>query len=261
MVFASALVSLLLAAAALAVPRSNIEGRQARRRMSGPRLTSQGPAAANQISNATSHVAFSTNWAGASLESPSGTYTSVTGTFTVPTPKSPGGSGSFAASAWVGIDGDTCSSAIMQTGIDFNIDNGVVSYDAWYEYYPAFASDFSGFSVSAGDVITLVATKSSTTSGSVSITNESTGKTVSKSLTGSATLCGQNAEWIVEDFEEGNSLVPFANFGTVTFTNAKATLASGGTVGPSGAQLLDIEQNSVLTSVSATTSSVTVKYV
>ncbi|CAK5267000.1 unnamed protein product [Mycena citricolor] len=224
MVFASALVSLLLAAAALAVPR---------------------PAAANQISNATSHVAFSTNWAGASLESPSGTYTSVTGTFTVPTPKSPGGSGSFAASAWVGIDGDTCSSAIMQTGIDFNIDNGVVSYDGhflpWYEYYPAFASDFSGFSVSAGDVITLVATKSSTTSGSVSITNESTRRPC-PSAHRSAPLCGQNAEWIVEDFEEGHSRV---GWNRRTEWRAAARL----------------EQNSVLTSVSATTSSVTVKYV
>ncbi|CAK5282599.1 unnamed protein product [Mycena citricolor] len=246
MVFASALVSLLLAAAALAVPRSNIEGRQARRRMSGPRLTSQGPAAANQISNATSHVAFSTNWAGASLESPSGTYTSVTGTFTVPTPKSPvaraaslprRGSALTATPA----QARSCRPASTSTSTTA-LSPMMVHFLPWYEYYPAFASDFSGFSVSAGDVITLVATKSSTTSGSVSITNESTGKTVSKSLTGSATLCGQNAEWIVEDFEEGNALVPFANFGTVTFTNAKATLASGGTVGPSGAQLLDIEQ-------------------
>ncbi|CAK5266532.1 unnamed protein product [Mycena citricolor] len=260
MVFASALVSLLLAAAALAAPRSNVEGRQARRRMSGPRLPTEGPHA-NLISNATSHVAYSQNWAGASLESPSGTYTSVTGTFTVPTPRSAGGSGSSAASAWVGIDGDTCSSGIMQTGIDFNVDNGRVSFDAWYEFYPAFASDFSGFSVSAGDVITLVATKTSSTSGHVSITNESTGRSVSKTLSGSGRLCGENAEWIVEDFEQGNSLVPFANFGTVTFTNARATLASGGTVGPSGAQLLDIEQNSVLTSVSASGSSVTVRYV
>ena len=30
-------------------------------------------------------------------------------------------------------------------------------------------------------------------------------------------LCEYNAEWIVEDFEEGDSLVEFADFGTVTF--------------------------------------------
>ena len=74
-------------------------------------------------------------------------------------------------------------------------------------------------------------------------------------------LCLQDAEWIVEDFEEGSSLVPFANFGTVTFTGASAKTASG-SVGPSGANTIDIEQsNKVLTSVSTSSSSVTVSYV
>ena len=55
----------------------------------------------------------------------------MTATFTVPDPKFPSGadSGMYAASAWVGIDGDTCGNAILQTGIDFTIDNGQVSYD------------------------------------------------------------------------------------------------------------------------------------
>ena len=48
----------------------------------------------------------------------------------MPVPKAPsGGSGLYSASAWVGIDGDTCDTAILQTGIDFTINNGVVSYD------------------------------------------------------------------------------------------------------------------------------------
>lgn len=59
-----------------------------------------------------------------------GTFTSVTGTFVVPTPKVPsGGSGSYSASAWVGIDGDTCDTSILQTGIDFTISGGKVSFD------------------------------------------------------------------------------------------------------------------------------------
>jgi hypothetical protein len=33
-------------------------------------------------------------------------------------------------------------------------------------------------------------------------------------------LCEYNAEWIVEDFEEGSSLVEFADFGTVTFVRS-----------------------------------------
>lgn len=63
------------------------------------------------ITNKT-NVEYSSNWAGAILIGTG--YTSVTGTFTVPTPSSSG-----SGSAWVGIDGDTCSTAILQTGIDW----------------------------------------------------------------------------------------------------------------------------------------------
>jgi Peptidase A4 family len=67
---------------------------------------------------------------------------------------------------------------------------------------------------------------------------------------GNSNLGGQNAEWIVEDFEEGSSEVPFANFGKVSFTSCQYT-SSGGSGGVSGADVLDIRQNGqVLTSVS-----------
>jgi hypothetical protein len=43
----------------------------------------------------------------------------------------PGGSSSipYSATAWVGIDGMTCGSAILQTGVDFNVTGSTVSYD------------------------------------------------------------------------------------------------------------------------------------
>ena len=48
----------------------------------------------------------------------------------MPTPKEPSGaSGAHYASAWVGIDGDTCGTAILQTGLDFNVNGNSVSYD------------------------------------------------------------------------------------------------------------------------------------
>lgn len=82
-------------------------------------------------------------------------------------------------------------------------------------------------------------------------------------LTTHPRLCETNAEWIVEDFSSGNSLVPFANFGTVTFTGASVTTTSGSTLGVTGAEILDIKQsNTVLTSCSTSgTSSVTCSYV
>ena len=107
----------------------------------------------------------------------------------------------------------------------------------------------------------MTVTASSKTGGTATITNETKGKTVSHTFSGQPALCQENAEWIVEDFEEGSSLVPFANFGTVTFSGASAKTASG-SVGPSGANIIDIQQNGkTLTSVSTSGSSVTVSYV
>ncbi|KAH9834761.1 peptidase A4 family-domain-containing protein [Rhodofomes roseus] len=250
----------LLATAAVAAPKGRLAERLARRaegaHQSRPMVVEQ-----PELSNV-SQVSYSSNWAGAVWEKSSGTFKSVTGTFTVPKPSAPsGGSGSYSASAWVGIDGDTCGNAILQTGVDFTIDGGSVSYDAWYEWYPDYAYDFSGISFSAGDTVKLTVTASSTTAGKAVIENVSTGKTVSKSITSSSALCEENAEWIVEDYEEGSSLVPFANFGTVTFSGASASTGSGST-GPSGATIIDIQQNGkTLTSVSTSSNSVTVKYV
>lgn len=85
---------------------------------------------------------------------------------------------------------------------------------------------------------------------------------MTKHLVSLAALCEENVEWIVEDFEEGSSLVPFADFGTVEFTDAVATTVDGGTVGPLGATTIDIQQSlKTLTSVSIGLDTVTVKYV
>ncbi|KAI0738296.1 aspergillopepsin [Daedaleopsis nitida] len=268
MFFATLLCQVLLATAALAAPSKERFARRLERRASGfshqsnPKQAITSPVSeVNAITN-NSHVDYSSNWAGAVLVANTATYKSVTGTFVVPTPKEPSGSsGTHSASAWVGIDGDTCGNAILQTGVDFTVSGSSVSYDAWYEWYPDYAYDFSGISFSAGDTVTVTVTASSKTGGTATITNKTKGKTVSHTFSSQPSLCEYNAEWIVEDFEEGSSLVPFANFGTVTFTGASATTVSGSTVGPSGSDLIDIRQsNKVLTSVSASSNSVTVSY-
>ncbi|KAH8701554.1 putative aspergillopepsin [Talaromyces proteolyticus] len=211
----------------------------------------------------TTNEQYSSNWAGAVLISTG--YSSVTAEFVVPKPSAPSGGSSstqYCASAWVGLDGDTCGTAILQTGVDFCVQGGSPSYDAWYEWYPDYAYDFSGITISAGNTIKITVTASSKTAGKATVENVSTGKTVTHSFSGeSAALCEYNAEWIVEDFESGSSLVPFANFGTVTFTGAQAT-KSGSTVDTSGATIIDIKQNNkVLTSSSASGSTVKVSYV
>lgn len=125
-----------------------------------------------------------------------------------------------------------------------------------------YSYDFSGISISAGDTITVTVTATSTTAGTAVVENVTKGTSVTHTFSGqSEALQELNAEWIVEDFSEGYSLVPFADFGKVTFTSATA-VGSSGTVTPSGATIIDIEQDGeVLTSSSASSSSVIVEYV
>lgn len=131
---------------------------------------------------------------------------------------------------------------------------------AWFEWFPDFAHDFTGITLSPGNTITVSVTATSLTGGTATIVNRSTGQTVSHTFSGQPALCQENAEWIVEDFSEGGGLVPLANWGTVTFTGVSATTGSGSTT-PAGATIINMEQNGrVLTSVSSSSSSVTVAY-
>lgn len=201
-------------------------------------------------------VSYSSNWAGA-VTIGSG-YNKVVGTITVPDVS---GSSGAAASAWVGIDGDTCQTAILQTGISFYADG---TFDAWYEWIPDYAYSFSGFSVSVGDKIYMEVDASSKTKGTAILQNLTTGKKVTHTFTNTpSTLCETNAEWIVEAFQEGGSQVTLADFGTVTFTGASAS-GSSGTTTPSSGEIIDIspdQGSTVLTDCSATSSTVTCKYV
>lgn len=96
---------------------------------------------------------------------------------------------------------------------------------------------------------------SSKKAGSVTLENTTTGKTVTHSFSAETNqLCETNAEWIVEDFESGSSLVPFADFDSVTFSDCSPSV--------SGSTIIDIRQSgSVLTTCSTSgTTEVTCEY-
>ncbi|KAG6374007.1 peptidase G1 [Boletus reticuloceps] len=233
----------------LAIP-SRLGARLARRRAN---RQSQIINRLEQVDSAISDVQYSDNWAGAVWAEGDNTFTFVTGTFVVPTPS---GNNGDSASAWVGIDGVTCTSAILRTGVDFTVSANGPTYAAWYQFYPDIAGYFPDITITAGDVVKLNVTASSLYSGTVTIDNLTRNEKVSQDLFSFSRLCGRDAEWIVEDLEEDLGF-PFANFGMVTFTDAIA-----GTYTPSGATIVDIQQNGkVLTSTSITGSSVTIKYV
>lgn len=111
------------------VPREPRAGMRAERLRQHRRGLMQADGAEIAAATNTSHVSYSTNWSGA-VKIGTG-LDDVTGTIVVPTPSIPDGGSSlkkYAASAWVGIDGDTCSTAILQTGVDFYAGRGGVSF-------------------------------------------------------------------------------------------------------------------------------------
>ncbi|PSR80353.1 protease acp1 [Coniella lustricola] len=226
---------------------------RAARRHSMPNRKIESPA--DQPTNDTM-VSYSENWSGAVLVGTG--YTAVTGKFTVPTPSTTG-----SGAAWVGIDGDTCSTSILQTGVSWTKGALTTSYEAWYEWYPHVSIDFTGITISAGDSIQATVSATSEKAGTATVENLTTGETATHTFTAETDeLCEYNAEWIVEDFEEGDSLVTFANYGSVEFTDAEAT-QSGSTVDTSGATIIDMRTGllgSVESSCTATGTTVSCTY-
>jgi hypothetical protein len=152
---------------------------------------------------------------------------------------------------------------LIQTGVFWCVQNGQASYEAWYEWIPGASIPYDNISVRGGDVISVTVTWTSDTSGTVYLVNESNGGNGFINFTGqtSGTLCGTNAEWIVEDFSVNGGLVPFANFNSVTFTGAQAVV-NGANVDASGSTIIDLVNSSggVITGTSISGSTVTVNY-
>jgi hypothetical protein len=99
--------------------------------------------------------------------------------------------------------------------------NGVVSYSAWYEFYPNFSVFISTLAIHPGDIISASVKCSSTTSNfTTTIKDVTTGKSFSHSaaVPGAAR---SSAEWITEAPEFSINGVPtlskLPNFGKVSF--------------------------------------------
>jgi hypothetical protein len=199
----------------------------------------------------------STNWSGYVVPSSSALITDAQGEFTVPTLNCASTPNADDA-VWIGIGGEAWatggnSGSLLQTGINANCVNGVQVDSGWWEVVPATPNHeqmFGSFPVKPGDVIEAYVYQ--TTSGAwatrldnlstgltaIMVTGESwgVGPTTSGNITwnvqGSAANIsyagGYTAEWIVEDVTDASSgtLFPFANFGSVTFSNLESSFTT-----------------------------------
>lgn len=165
----------------------------------------------------------STNWSGYAVETDlnapqAGAVSAVRGSWTVPAVS---GHGLAFASIWVGIDGFD-SNTVEQIGTDSDIFNGVPVYYVWYEMYPSNSVTVSALKIKPGDSISAQVSYASTHF-SLQIANNTTGQgfSIQKTAAGAER---SSAEWIVEAPSSGSGILPLANFGKATFTQAEATV-------------------------------------
>lgn len=178
----------------------------------------------------------SLNWAGYAIETNLSTpqnnaVSDVKGSWVVPSLTCT--STNTYSAAWVGIDGYSDNS-VEQTGTEHDCINGKSSYYAWYEMYPkpSFRINFP-VPLKAGDTI----------SAEVQFINNKFTLTLKDVTTGQnftttqkSNALRQSAEWIMEAPWSG-SILPLANFGTMSFSGAQATLGSAtGTISNSSWQ-------------------------
>ena len=163
----------------------------------------------HRITNSTS-----TNWSGYAVTG--SRFTSVSSSWTEPTATC---SGTAYSSFWVGLDGDT-SNTVEQTGTDADCSGSTPQYYAWYEMYPKFPVNLKG-TVRPGDHLSASVTTNGNGSFTLTISDSTQGwtNTTTQRLK-RATLA--SAEVIAEAPSSSGGVLPLANFGTVSFSGAKA---------------------------------------
>lgn len=187
------------------------------------------PAAVQSAFHLGTSTGSSTNWGGYVVNTPNNAVSDVKGSWVVP--KFKGSCGGFynlsEVAFWVGIDGYS-SSTVEQIGTSVECVSAlyvsVVTYFAWYEFYPA-GPVVLGMSISPGDHVSAeVKYSSSTALYTVSLRDATTAASFSKSV-GSISANRSSAEWIAEAPSGVSGILPLVDFGTVHFKGCAATIS------------------------------------
>jgi len=181
----------------------------------------------------------STNWSGAYVKrAASEPIMTVSGEWTVPgvnPPTLPGGGlkdGTYLALVWVGIDGTSGSTDVLQagTGSQCVVSGGKFTstvFFAWTEWFSLPWVQVTNLAISVGDRITCtVCAPFQNNHGVALFNNLTTAQTASVGIdppAGGTTLVGNVAEWIVEDpTQSSGALYPFPVYSGTTFTGCTA---------------------------------------
>ena len=174
-----------------------------------------GPAGATA---GTQGVAVESTWAGYALGYQRPTpATTVSATLVVPSLTSCGAVEHSSASFWAGLDG-IHGPALEQAGISVACESGHIQYWAWWETVGVTNGIFAGVALASGDVVTATVTSLGEKRYQVSVDDLTSGTSGSTTVSSPGGL-NDSAECIAEDPFGSEQPVPYAEYGTVTFTS------------------------------------------
>src|SRR5262249_9481589 len=114
-------------------------------------------------------------------------------------------------------------SSVEQLGTEQDTSrSGAATYYAWWEMYPKPSVRITNMTISPGDSISASVTYSSGAY-TLQITDNTNGQS-SSILPQSGTFQRSSAEWVVEAPSSFFGILPLANFGTATISQAQATI-------------------------------------
>jgi peptidase A4-like protein len=196
-------------------------------------LTSLLGAQAAAPRDASAATVVSSNWAGYAVTGK--TYRHASGTWIVSAVTCSTAAATYSAT-WVGIGGySETATALEQTGTEADCNSGTATYSAWSELVPANARTLK-MAVQPGDRMSASVDVRGTRV-TLRLSNITRG-TSYKRTERMAAPDVSSAEWIVEapsgcTYSGTCRQLPLGDFGTVAFTNARATTVAGhtGTIG------------------------------
>jgi hypothetical protein len=141
-------------------------------------------------------------------------------------------SGTDVSSTWVGIDGLTASTDVLQAGTegDAACSNGITTenYYPWFEWYPGYEYEITNFPILRGTSIYVIVEAISATTANATYINLQTNQytVVGFKAPAGVLLRGNSAEWIIERPTLGSILGTLADFGIIAMTREIAIEAS-----------------------------------
>lgn len=134
------------------------------------------------------------------------------------------GAGDTYCAIWVGIDGYN-SSSVEQIGTSHDWVGGKAHHYAWFEMYPDYSYEISGFPIAVGDLISASVEYKGNHVFTMRLSNHTRKvvSTIPASRTTSSVAQRKSAEWIVEAPFAG-SILPLSHVGAVQLTACTAKI-------------------------------------